>query len=132
MHIICAHLPRLIRGLITYKTDPKCFCNSSLAILCTLKLFWGLNKFLGPPGGPLEVEGPKNEIFSKIGKSTLSAFWLYLLAENGSNTYLAPTIHDGHFKKMFRSLDTRVPMLWSSAKFGSKKQKMRKIVFRGP
>jgi hypothetical protein len=37
-----------------------------------------LKFFLGPPGGPLEVEGPKNEIFSKIGKSTLSAFWLYL------------------------------------------------------
>jgi hypothetical protein len=25
----------------------------------------------------LEVKGPKNEIFSKIGKSTLSCFWSY-------------------------------------------------------
>ena len=57
--IICAQLPRLIRVLITYKTDPKWFGNSSLAILCTLKWFLGLDKFLGPPGGPWKSKDQK-------------------------------------------------------------------------
>ena len=64
--IICAQLPRLIQVLLSYKTDPKWFGNSSLAILCTLKRFLGTTTFLGSPGGPLEVEGPINEIFSKM------------------------------------------------------------------
>jgi hypothetical protein len=75
--MICSQLPRLIGVLITYRTDPKWFGNSSLVILSTLKWFLGsINKF-GPPGGPLDVEGPTNEILSKFGKSTLSAFWSY-------------------------------------------------------
>jgi hypothetical protein len=43
-----------------------------------IKWILGSKKILGPPGWPLEVERPKNEIFSKIGKSTLYAFWTYL------------------------------------------------------
>ena len=44
--IICTQLPHLIWVLITNKTDLKWFGNSSLAILCTLKLFLGLDTFL--------------------------------------------------------------------------------------
>jgi hypothetical protein len=57
--IICAQLPRLIRVLITHKTDPKWFGNSSFVNLCTLKWFLGSSKILGPPRWPLEVDGPK-------------------------------------------------------------------------
>jgi hypothetical protein len=46
--IICAQLLCFIRVCITYKTDPKWFGNSSLAILGTLKWFSGSNKNVGP------------------------------------------------------------------------------------
>ena len=43
-----------------------------------ITFFWVRKFCWATPGGPLEVKRPKNEIFSKIGKSTLSGFWSYL------------------------------------------------------
>ena len=38
---------------------------------------------------PLEVEGSRNEMFSKFGIPTLADCWSYFWAENGFNNFIA-------------------------------------------
>ena len=46
----------------------------------------------------------------------------YRLKRGLKHIKLKPPIHDGHFNKIIRSLDPRVPILWPSEIFRSKKQ----------